>query len=69
VDTSTFWGMLIGVLAFGVPGLVIGHGIAGSYGAVNAVRARVVEGWIAAGSLIVIELGKPLPLDGCRANC
>lgn len=69
VDTAAFWGMLFGGIAFGVPGVVIGHGMAGSYGAVNAVRARAVEGWISAGSLVTIELDEPLPLDGCRASC
>jgi hypothetical protein len=70
VDTTTFWGMWVGGIMFGIPGIAIGHGLAGSYGAVNAVRARQVEGWISAGSLITVELDKPLTIDRCLvASC
>ena len=69
VDATTFWGMLFGGIAFGVPGVAIGHGVAGSFGAVNATRARRVEAWISAGSLITIELDAPLRLGGrCVAS-
>lgn len=62
VDATTFWGMVFGGIAFGIPGVAIGHGMAGGLGAVNAVRARTVEAWLAAGSLISVELEEPLRL-------
>lgn len=67
VDTTSFWGAMMGGIAFGIPGVAIGHGFGGSFGAVNAVRARQVEGWVSAGSLITVELAAPLPI--CAAVC
>jgi hypothetical protein len=67
VETTTFWGMLVGGLVFGTPGVSIGHGFAGALGSVNAVRAREVEAWISAGSLITVELDAPLRIDRCFA--
>jgi len=67
VDVTTFWGTVFGGIAFGIPGVAIGHGLAGSLGAVNAVRARTVEAWLSAGSLITIELDAPLHLEHCVA--
>jgi hypothetical protein len=67
VDATSFWGALMGGVAFGIPGVAIGHGFGGSLGAVNAVRARQVEGWVEAGSLITVELAAPLPI--CAAVC
>jgi hypothetical protein len=67
VDTTTFWGMLVGGMVFGVPGVAVGHGMAAGFGAVNTVRARVVEAWIAAGSSITVELDEPLPIGRCLA--
>jgi hypothetical protein len=70
VDVTSFWGALVGGLAFGVPGVAIGHGIGGSYGAVNVARARQVEGWISAGSPITVELDEPLATCApAPANC
>ncbi|MGZ3439487.1 MAG: hypothetical protein ACXVDD_08220 [Polyangia bacterium] len=68
VDTTVMWGMVFGGLVFGIPGVAIGHGLAGGLGAVKAVRAREVEAWLAAGSLITVELGEPLRLDRCLAT-
>ena len=69
VDTATFWGMVVGGIVFGVPGVAIGHGLAGGFGAVNATRARQVDGWISAGSLITVELDAPLSVGGrCVAS-
>jgi hypothetical protein len=67
VDTTTFWGMLVGGLVFGVPGVAVGHGLAAGFGAVNTVRARVVEAWISAGSPITVELDEPLRIGRCLA--
>jgi hypothetical protein len=67
VDTTVLWGMVVGGLVFGIPGVAIGHGFAGGLGAVKAVRAREVEAWLAAGSTITVELGEPLRLDRCLA--
>jgi hypothetical protein len=67
VDTTSFWGMVVGGVAFGIPGVAIGHAFGGGVGAVNATRARRVEGWIAAGSLITVELDEPLRVDACVA--
>ena len=74
-DATSFWGALVGGMAFGIPGVAIGHGFGGGVGAVNAVRARTVEAWVQAGSPITVELDAPLPLDRCvaatsgAANC
>ncbi len=67
VDATAFWGTVFGGIAFGIPGVAIGHGLAGGFGAVNAVRARTVEAWLSAGSLITIELDEPLSLGRCVA--
>ncbi|HEX8950499.1 MAG TPA: hypothetical protein VF945_01575 [Polyangia bacterium] len=68
VDATTFWGTIFGGVVFGIPGVAIGHGLAGSFGAINAVRAREVEAWLSAGSLITVELDAPLRLDRCVAT-
>jgi hypothetical protein len=73
-DATSFWGALVGGMAFGIPGVAIGHGFGGGVGAVNAVRARTVEAWIEAGSPLTVELDEPLSLDRCvaaasAANC
>lgn len=69
VDDTAFWGTVFGGIAFGLPGLAVGYAAGGSVGAVNATRARRVEAWQSAGSLITVELDAPLRLDrGCVAS-
>ena len=67
VADTTFWGAVFGGIVFGIPGVAIGHGFAGTFGAVNAVRARTVEAWLSAGSLVTIELDAPLRLSAPTA--
>lgn len=67
-EATAFWGALFGGVVFGIPGVAFGYGFGGSAGAVNATRARRIEGWISAGSIIEVELEAPLPLRRCVAT-
>ena len=69
VDATSFWGAFVGGMAFGVPGVAVGHGLGGGLGAVNAARAHRVEAWVEAGSQVTVELDAPLRLGGrCVAS-
>jgi hypothetical protein len=59
-DRSAFVGMLLGGIAFGLPGVMIGYGAGAGGAAVGTLQERRVEAWLAAGSTIVVELDEPL---------
>jgi hypothetical protein len=61
-DRSAFVGILLGGIAFGLPGVMIGYAAGGGAAAVATVQDRRVEAWLAAGSTIVVELDEPLAL-------
>ena len=61
-DSAAFAGVLMGGIAFGLPGIMIGYGAGASPAAVGAIRERRVEVWLAAGTLITVELDEPLVL-------
>jgi hypothetical protein len=67
VDTTAFWGALVGGLVAGVPGVAVGHAFGGGAGALSAGGDQETEGWVQAGSLITVELDEPLRVDRCVA--
>jgi hypothetical protein len=62
-DSAAFAGALLGGIAFGIPGVVIGFAFGGGQGGVGVVRERVTEGWLSAGAPITIELTAPLAIS------
>jgi hypothetical protein len=55
-------GAIVGGIAFGIPGIVLGYGLGGSAGASAAAGQRRVDAWLAAGSIVIIELDERLAL-------
>ncbi|MCU1282219.1 MAG: hypothetical protein JWM53_5765 [bacterium] len=59
-DSAALAGILLGGIAFGLPGIMIGYGAGGTAAAVGAIQERRVEAWLSAGTLIAVELDEPL---------
>jgi hypothetical protein len=62
VAGGTFAWLLMGGITFGMPGLLLGATLGQAAHTVDAAESRTVEGRIAAGTLITVELAAPLPL-------
>jgi hypothetical protein len=67
-DSAAFAGALLGGIAFGIPGVVIGYAWGGGDAAVGVVRERRVEAWLSAGDLITVELEEPLTIAASAAT-
>ncbi len=59
-DSTALAGIVIGGIAFGVPGVMIGYGGAAAPAAAGVVQQRRVEAWLSAGAMITVELDEPL---------
>lgn len=65
---TTFW-LLLGALAFGVPGLALGGTVGNVGGAVAQSHATVNDAWLAAGSDLIVELRAPMRVGPtCRCD-
>jgi hypothetical protein len=65
IEGATFAWLLIGSISFGLPGLMLGSTTGGATGATQKTRGRTVEGWLAAGTEITIEVDEATPLQRC----
>ena len=68
-DGATFFGVVIGAITFGWPGIVIGYGAGGGAAALDTYHERRVEVWLPAGTTFEVELDEPLALPTRRPSC